>query len=79
MKYFAALAVLFTLSLPGGASAASPFTIGSGVEIPPEPLLQPVQYGRRGPRCFTEVRRVRFIDRFGRPRVRLVERRVCRR
>ena len=30
------------------------------------------------PRCYAELRRVHYLDRLGRPRVRSVARRVCR-
>lgn len=78
MKILAAALLLAGLSMTGGASAAGAFNTGSGLNIPSEPAFQNVQYRRGRPRCFTEVRRVRFVDRFGRPRVRVVERQVCR-
>lgn len=80
MKIFGSMIILAGLAFAGGASAAMPMPAGIGVTTG-ESLLQDVQYRgeRRGyRRCFNEVRRVRFIDRFGRPRVRIVERRVCR-
>ncbi len=77
MKTLALAVVLAGLSMAGQATARDRYTTG-GLEIPSEGLMQEVQYRRGGPRCFTQVRRVRFVDRFGRQRVRVVERRVCR-
>ena len=77
MTGLARMFLLAGLAVGGGASAALP-NPATSVDASAGRLLQEVQYRRGRPRCFTEVRRVRFIDRFGRPRVRIVERRVCR-
>ena len=80
MKILGSMIVLAGLACSGGAFAAMPVPPAMSVTVG-EGVLQEVQYRgeRRGyRRCFNEVRRVRFIDRFGRPRVRVVERRVCR-
>jgi hypothetical protein len=80
MRILGSMIILAGLAFAGGASAAMPVPAGLGATAA-EGLLQEVQYRgeRRGyRRCFNEVRRVRFIDRFGRQRVRIVERRVCR-
>jgi len=78
MKTLAAALLLTGLAFSGGASAAGTFNTGSGLNIPAEGGFQEVQYRRGRPRCFIETRRVRFIDRFGRPRVRVIQQRVCR-
>ena len=77
MTGLARMFLLAGLAVGGGASAAMPNPAAS-IDPWSGQLLQEVQYRRGRPRCFTEARRVRFIDRFGRPRVRIVERRVCR-
>lgn len=74
MRNVALVMLLGVLSFAGEARATQPW--GTNL-LGGDPQLLNVQY-RRGPRCFLQTREVRFIDRFGRPRVRVVQRRVCR-
>lgn len=77
MRMMGSMVILAGLAFSGLASAAMPVPAALGATADAG-LLQDVQYRRGRPRCFIETRRVRFIDRFGRQRVRIVERRVCR-
>ncbi|NKC30024.1 hypothetical protein [Falsiroseomonas selenitidurans] len=74
----AGLAGLFA----GGARARARAALPPAAPDAAGNRAQPVQYrpppGRRRPRCWIERQRVRFRDRFGRLRLRWVDRRVCR-
>ena len=69
--------ILWIVAVMGGVAvlpASAAPGIGGGTSAG---LLQESPL-RDGPRCFMQARQIRFIDRFGRPRVRLVRREVCR-
>ncbi|MBR0654732.1 hypothetical protein [Plastoroseomonas arctica] len=79
---FTRLMQLGLLALPLGFAAA-PASATSGrtfaTDVASAPLTEQVQYYRgRERRCWTEVRRVRFQDRFGRIVVRERPVRICR-
>ena len=67
--------LLASLGIGGGAAAAMSKPATS-VETSSGQLLKQEQYRRSRPRCSTELRRMSFIDRIGRPRVGIVEKSV---
>lgn len=72
------LGLLGAMLLGGGAQAAMPLPAASVLTAGVGEWAEQVRDRGRGQRCFYETRRVRFIDRFGRPQLRVVQRRVCR-